>query len=99
MKSILMVRESDAVWGGGGGGEKPFAAGSVVAMAVGLVEEIPMYWTPTCWRSNWGFLGLRARMMTRTTARIRRAMKEKRRKRQQQQPLKEAEDEEEEWDG
>lgn len=78
------------------------AVGSVVVMAVGEVEEeIPMYWTPTCWRSNWGFLGLRARMMTRTTARIRRAMKEKRRKRQQQQPLKEAEEDEEdeEWGG
>jgi hypothetical protein len=56
---------------------------------------MPMYWTPTCCRSKEGFLGLTARMMTKTTARIRRAKKEKRRKRQQQQPLKEAEEEEE----
>lgn len=57
---------------------------------------IPTYWTVTDWRSKAGFLGFTARTMTRTTARIRRAMKEKRRKRQQQQPLNEAE--EEEWE-
>ncbi|TQD84101.1 hypothetical protein C1H46_030341 [Malus baccata] len=61
------------------------------AVAVGLGELMPMYWTPTCWRSNCGFFGLTARMMTRT----RRARKEKSKKRQQQQPLKEAEEEEE----
>ena len=73
--------------------------GSVVTAAeseVGVV--MPMYWTPTCWRSKEGFLGFTARMMTRTMARIRRARKENRRKRQQQQPLKEAEDEDEEDD-
>lgn len=57
---------------------------------------MPTYWTPTCWRSNWGFLGLRARTMTRMTARMRRARKENRRKRQQQQPLNEAEDDDDE---
>lgn len=51
---------------------------------------MPTYCTPTFWRSNWGFLGLTASTMTRTTARINRAMKEKRRKRQQQQPLNDA---------
>ena len=66
---------------------------AVAELEVGVV--MPMYWTPTCWRSKEGFLGLTARMMTRTTARIRRARKEKRRKRQQQQPLKEAEEEDE----
>lgn len=61
---------------------------------VGLGLVMPMYWTPTCWRSNWGFFGLRARTTTRTMARTKRARKEKRRKRQQQQPLKVAEEEE-----
>lgn len=66
-----------------------------VAEGMGL-DVMPTYCTPTCWRSNWGFLGLTARTMTSMIARISRAMKEKRRKRQQQQPLKEAE---EEWWG
>lgn len=67
-----------------------------VAVVEGGFGDMPTYWTPTCWRSNWGFLGLTARTMTRTTAKMRRARKEKRRKRQQQQPLREAEEEEEE---
>lgn len=90
VKSRWIVRESEAD-----------VAAIVVAAAVvvgsteevGLGVEMPMYWTPTCCRSNWGFLGLTARKMIKTTARIRRAMNEKRRKRQQQQPLKEAEEE------
>lgn len=92
VNSMWMVRESEAVVGVG-----PVTVVVVVvgSRAVGLGVEMPMYWTPTCWRSNWGFLGLTARMMMRTMARMRRARKEKRRKRQQQQPLKEAEEEEE----
>lgn len=72
-----------------------FGLGSVVVVIaeVGLGAVMPMYCTPTCWRSNWGFLGLTARIMTSTMARTKRARKEKRRKRQQQQPRKEAEDE------
>lgn len=61
-----------------------------------VVELIPMYWTPTCWRSNSGFLGFTARTITRITASTRRARKEKSRKRQQQQPRMEADEEEEE---
>lgn len=61
--------------------------------------EIPTYWTATCWRSNWGFLGLTARTTTRMTARTMRTMREKRRKRQQQHPLKREEDEEDEYNG
>lgn len=80
--------------------EREAVAGVVVVVvavvgsmeAVGLDAVMPIYWTPTCWRSNWGFLGLTARIMTRKTARIRRARKEKRRKRQQQHPLKEADE-------
>lgn len=77
---------------------------SVAAVVVAVSAEdrekrfgavIPMYCTPTRWRSNWGFLGLTARTTTRTIARTRRAMKEKRRQRQQQQPRKEADEEEE----
>lgn len=64
------------------------------AAVVELGEERPRYWTVTSWRSNWGFLGLTARTMTRTTARARRARKARKRKRQQQHPLKEAEDDE-----
>lgn len=88
-KSMRMLREREADVG--------FWLGSAVAAAagVGLGELMPMYWTPTCWRSNCGFLGLTARTMTSTTARTRRARNEKSRKRQQQQPLKEAELEEE----
>lgn len=85
VKRRWMVRESEA----------DVAAMVVLGSTeeVGLGVEMPMYWTPTCWRSNWGFLGLTARKTIKTTARIRRAMNEKRRKRQQQQPLKEAEEE------
>ena len=78
--------------------EREAVAGVVVVAVVGSMEAVglgvvmPIYWTPTCWRSNWGFLGLTARIMTRKTARTRRARKEKRRKRQQQHPLKEAEE-------
>jgi len=80
---MLMVKEREA------------EVGVVVLVgsgADGLGADMPMYWTPTCWRSNWGFLGLTASIMTRKTARIRRATREKRRKRQQQQPLKEGEE-------
>jgi hypothetical protein len=84
VNSMLMVKEREA------------EAGVVVLVgsreADGLGADMPMYWTPTCWRSNWGFLGLTASIMTRKTARIRRARREKRRTRQQQQPLKEGED-------
>lgn len=69
--------------------------GSVEAVVEGGLGVMPTYWTATCWRSNWGFLGLTARTTTRTTARQRRRRKEKRRKSQQQQPFKEAEEEEE----
>lgn len=82
VKSIRMLSDRDAE-----------EVGVVVPGLVAGVEGLgvmPMYWTPTCWRSKEGFLGLTARMMTKTTARIKRAKKEKRRKRQQQQPLKEA---------
>lgn len=70
--------------------------GELTVAEGGFAAERLMYWTPTCWRLNSGFLGLTARKMTRTTAMTRRARKEKRRKRQQQQPLIEAEEEEEE---
>lgn len=88
MKSKWIVRESEAE-------VEMVVVGSKEA---GLGVEMPMYWTPTCWRSNWGFLGFTARKMIKKTARITSAMKEKRRKRQQQQPLKEAEEDEEEDD-
>lgn len=86
-----MLSDNEAVVVGFGFG---FGPADVVIGELGLGAVMPMYCTPTCWRSNWGFLGLTARIMTRTTARTRRARKEKRRKRQQQQPLNEAEDEE-----
>lgn len=69
--------------------------GSVMVVVEGGLGVMPTYWTATCWRSNWGFLGLTARKMTRMMARVRRRRKEKRRKSQQQQPFKEAEEEEE----
>lgn len=89
MKSMWMVKDKEAVVG------VVVTAAAAPSKAEGLDVEMPMYCTPTCWRSNWGFLGLTARTIMRTTARTRRAKKEKRRKRQQQQPLKEAEEEEE----
>lgn len=72
----------------------------VAASGVGVgLGVMPTYWTVTDWRSKAGFLGLTARTMMSTTARIRRAMKENKRKRQQQHPLKEAEEEWEEFVG
>ena len=88
VKRSRMVREREAA-------EADVASAAEVA-TVGPMEVaglMPMYWTATCWRSKWGFLGLRARRMRRRAARRRRARKERRRKRQQQQPLKEAEEE------
>lgn len=92
MKSKWIIRDKEAVVGA-----VRVVAAAVPSNAVGLGEERLMYWTPTCWRSNWGFLGLTARMMIRAIARAKRRRKEKRRKRQQQQPLKEALEEEEGW--
>lgn len=87
---MLSDREADVVG---------FVVGLVSTAAEGLGVVMPMYWTPTCCRSKEGFLGLTAKMMTKTTARIRRANKENKRKRQQQHPLKEAEEDEDDVAG
>lgn len=82
--------------------EDGFVSGLVAARAAGeegLGVVMPMYWTPTCWRSKEGFFGLTAKMTTKTMARTRSAKKENKRKRQQQQPFKEAEDEAEDDNG
>lgn len=55
---------------------------------------IPTYCTPTCSRSNCGFFGFTARMITRTTARTRSARNDSRRKRQQQHPFNDADEDE-----
>lgn len=78
-----MAREIEADWDW----EEMDVVGSIEETVDGV---IPTYETATCWRSNWGFFGLTARMITSTIAIASSAKKEKRRKRQQQQPLNEA---------
>lgn len=88
VNSMWIVKESEAVVAPVVMVVVPMVGSSELRLEAGM----PMYWTPTCWRSNSGFLGLTVRIMIRKIARIRRARKEKRRKRQQQQqqPFKEA---------
>lgn len=68
----------------------------IVKESEAVVPEgfIPMYCTPTCWRSNCGFFGLTARRITSTIASTSSARNDNRRNKQQQHPFNDADDDE-----